>query len=226
MKRIVSLLKREGVKRIFSDFDSRTLLFAALSLIINIAYAIYSLFNAFFGYSLWHFALSVYYVILAAERSRVLFAYSKKDKRGSERKYLAGQLRIYRRSGILMIVLHILLSGAMAELVFFEKRFRLPGPTLYISAIYAIYKISSAVYNIFRAAKSKEPAILAVRSISLADASVSALALETVLVSRFPLFSSVYRPINAIGSAFVSIFTVSLGIYTVISASIMIRRLK
>ena len=114
----------------------------------------------------------------------------------------------------------------MAELVFTERKFRLPGPTLYISAAYAIYKISSAVYNIFRAAKSKEPGVRAVRAISLADASVSALALETALASRLSLSSPIYRGINAIGSAFVSIFTISLGIYTVISANRMIRLLS
>lgn len=210
------------VKRILLDFEKRTLVFATLSFIINFSYALYSVFVAFFALSLWHFSLAVYYIIFAAERISVLSAYRRKDRTDFD--YRKKQLRVYRRAGILMIVMHLLLSGAMAEFVFVERGFRLPGSAFYLSIIYALYKIFCAVYNVFKRRKIREVGVIALRSISLADASVSALALETVISKRLSQTSSLFLPINLVSSALVSIFTLSLGIYTVISANKAIKR--
>ena len=133
---------------------------------------------------------------------------------------------MYRRTGILMIVMHLLLSGAMAELVFVERGFGLlPGPTFHISVIYAAYKICCAVYNVFKARRSNDIAVSVLRSISLADASVSALALQTVAVRRMSE-SNLYIPINLVSSALVSIFTLSLGIYAVFWANKAMKEAK
>ena len=206
-----------SLKRILSDFEKRTLLFAAVTLFINLSYAAYSVFLAFFSSSLWHLSLGVYYIVLASERFHVLSVYGRMDRKDSG--YLERQLRIYRRSGILMIVLHLILSGAMAEFVFVEKGFRVSVGTVYFSVVYAACKVFSAVYNVFLARKSREAAIRAARSISLADASVSLLALQTVVNSKLSESFLFYTPLNLLSSALVSIFTLSLGVYTVINAN-------
>lgn len=203
------------------DFEGRTLILSVLSLLANLFYATSFLFTAIISRSVFYCALSIYHLIIGSMRRGVLRTYAQREEWGDS--YRERQLQAYRRSGILMIVLHLLLSGSMADIIFTEGDYRLPRGAVGVSVAYAVYKITSAAYNTFKARRSRNPAVRAMRSISLADASASVLLLQRVLVDG-PLSERV--AFNSVSVAVVTLFSLSLGIYTIVSANRELLRAK
>ena len=110
------------------------------------------------------------------------------------------------------------LSFAILEMVADGKAFIRIGWTIYAVAAYTFFKLTLAIYNIIKSKKSDDATIRGLRSISLADASVSLLALQTTLLFTFSDGQGVGFA-NALTGATVCLFTLLLGIYTVINSN-------
>ena len=94
------------------------------------------------------------------------------------------------------------------------------GPMIYVSAAYTFFKVVMGIINLTIARKNDDMTVKAVRSINFADALVSLLALQTALLHEFspdsPFFNSI---MNAVTGSVVCIFTLVVGIYTVVNAN-------
>ena len=87
------------------------------------------------------------------------------------------------------------------------------GWTIYAYAAYAFSKIVIAIYNLFKA-KKENYTIKAIKRISLADALVSILTLQTSLLYTFSAGDN--GAVNALTGAVVCILTVAIGIFMLI----------
>lgn len=227
--------KSDFVSRLLDNWGYRTVFFAGFALLINVAYVAFNGVIAILSSSIWYGALAAYYIMLTALRSGIVLYHRKKAKGKFYFKQSAidsafderTQLKItehkkYRACGVLLIILPVSLSFAILQMVVAGNAFIHYGWIIYAVAAYAFYKISMAIVNIFKARKTDDMTVRALRCISLADAMVSILALQTTLLFAFSEGASTGF-VNALTGAVVCALTVALGIYMIINAN---KRLK
>jgi len=225
-KKIVEILqKREFTEKILAHYGFRTVIFSIFSFALSILFAIYNGVIALYSKTLWYGALAAYYILLVTLRWGVL-GYLNKKRKGkieySEIEKRNREIKIYRTSGIILIILPICLSFAILEMVAADRAFERLGLTIYFAATYAFYKIITACYNFFKARKGDDLIVQTARNINLADAFVSILALQTSMFHSFAAGQN-YGFANAITGAVVCALTVALGIIMLVGGQ---KRLK
>ncbi len=188
-------------KKLLEEYGFRSLAISVGSLSINIAYTIFNAIIAIITLSPWYGAISLYHAALMVMRSDTLLSRKKNPKSS------------YTRCAITLLILPIFLSFAILQMVTGDAQTNHIGWTIYAYAAYAFTKITMAIYNLFKA-KKENYTIKAVKRISLADALVSILTLQTSLLSTFSNSDSGMA--NAATGAVVCILTVAVGIFMLI----------
>ena len=227
-RKLVSILeKREFTYLILRNFGFRTLIFAIGSFVMSV---LFSGFNAYMGISnrsIWYGALSAFYIALAFLRGGVLVYHkgriSNKEKVRDE-DYL--KAKVYRNSGIITLILNVSLSAAIAQMIFSSAHFTYMGWTVFAYAAYAFYKITTAIISFIRAQKQEDLTVRAIRNVNLIDALVSILALQTALLTTFSGEDINVSLFNTLTGIVVSVLSVAIGIYMVISGNNKIKKLQ
>ena len=208
------------------NFGFRTVIFSIGSFIMSI---LFSGFNAYMGIasrSIWYGALAAFYISLAFLRGGVLTYHKnkieKKEKYNNE--YL--KAKVYRNSGIVTLVLNIALSVAIAQMIFSDAHFTFMGWTIFAYAAYAFYKITMSIISFIKAHKQTDLTIRAIRNINLVDALVSILALQTALLTMFSEGEVNISLFNTFTGIAVSLSSITIGIYTIVSANKNIKKYK
>lgn len=219
--------KMEGrafTRNILRSFGFRTVIFATFSLTMSI---IFGLFNGFMGImnrSIWYGALSAYYIFLALLRGGILTYHKNRiGKQLNEESEEIKKAKIYRNSGIILLVLNVALSSSIAQMIFSDAHFSYVGWTIFGFAVYAFYKITVSVIGFVKAHKQTDLTVRALRNVNLTDGFVSILALQTALLATFGDGSIDVSTFNTITGIVVSAVSVGLGVYMIVSAS---RKLK
>lgn len=227
--------KSQFVSRLLDNWGYRTVVFAGFALLINVLYVAFNGVIAIISHSIWYGALATYYILLTALRSGIVLYHRKKSKGkiyfknsaieetfSEEIKFKITEHKKYRACGVLLIILPVSLSFAILQMVVSGSAFIHYGWIIYAVAAYAFYKITMAIINIFKASKSDDMTIRALRCVSLADAMVSILALQTTLLFAFSNGAPTGFA-NALTGGVVCALTIALGIYMIINAN---KRLK
>ncbi|MGN0804655.1 MAG: hypothetical protein ACI4MS_04655 [Candidatus Coproplasma sp.] len=225
-KSVDAMKKGKFTNRLLEQYGFRTEIFSLFSFMLNICYVGFNGFFAFSERSPWYGALTAYYFLLALMRGVVLLFHSRgdkgKDENGNDAK---GRVRVYGMCGIGLIILPLVLSFAVLQIVFGENSFEHSGMAIYVSALYAFYKIIMAVINAVKAKRQAEITVRALRSINLADALVSILALQTAMFKEFG-GDDIATVMNGATGAVVCLLTALLGIYMVVNAKKILKERK
>ncbi len=207
--------------KLLDNFSFRTLVFAFGSLLITVAYSVYNGVIAIILSSVWYGSLAFYYILLVFLRGGISLYHGK--RRGLQSSAEADEIteiKKYRTCGILLIVTILALSVAIAQMVAQNQGFQYYSLFIYVAATYAFTKITFAIYNAFKAKKERSGyTILALRNISLADAAVSILSLQTAMLHAFSEPSVSTRLANALTGGAVCAFVVFLGVMMIIKAN-------
>lgn len=197
------------------DYGFRSIVTAGVSLLMSV---VFGCFNAYMGISLrsvWYGALAAYYVFLVLIRGGILLYHKKADRyRGAENKR-EKQIGTYVRCGVIMLVLNVALSSAIAQMIFDDRHFSYAGWIIYGYAAYAFYKITMAIVNLFRAKKQDDLTIQALRNVNMIDAGVSILALQTALLTTFSSADVNVSLFNTLTGCAVSLLAIGLSIYMI-----------
>ena len=198
-------------RSLMRDYGFRTVIFAIGSFGLSVLFGFYNGALGILGHSIWFGALAAYYILLALLRGGILL-YHGKGKRGiGEEENKRKQVKIYRNGGLLLLVLNVALSSAMVQMIFNDEGFQYAGWTIYASAAYAFYKITMAIYNLFKAKKQDDLTVQAIRNINLMDGAVSILALQTALLHTFAdgnVDVSLYNTLTSVAVTAIGIFLV------------------
>lgn len=201
---IMALIHRFGfTRRLAGERDFRTLITSTMSLALNVAYAIFNIVIAIISRSLWYGAIGIYHLFLIAMRSDVLLS------RNSQKK------SSYIRCASFLAILSLFLSLAVWQMVAKDLAFVRFGWTIYAYAAVAFYKITMAIIGFVKSRKNLL-VTRALRFISLADASISILTLQTSLLYTFGGNEVNKGMFNAITGAVVCTLTFGLGIAMII----------
>ncbi|MBE5753849.1 MAG: hypothetical protein E7340_00745 [Clostridiales bacterium] len=216
--------KSKFASHLLDNWGFRTVVFACFSLVLNFAYSIFNGAIAFLIGSIWYGALALYYVTLTLLRGSIIAYHKNKNIKYEQKDIKRAEIKKYRRCGVLIVILPLSLSFAILEMVISNSAFIRYGWVVYAVAAYAFYKIIMAIYNMFKAKKNDDMTVRALRCISLADALVSILALQTTLLYTFSTNLQTNAFANALTGAAVCAITLALGIYMIINANKLLKK--
>lgn len=223
--------KHPNIDKKFNEYGFTTLIFTAGSMLVTFAFAVYNGSIAVVIRSIWFGALAGYYVVLVLLRGSVLLYYGARkkavDKGQNETKTLINDAKFYRVCGIMLFLLPVCLSFAILQMVRVGDSFEHKGITIYVYAIYAFFKIITAIYSFIKERSNRAMVITSTKNIKLADAFVSVLALQTAMFREFgDLAGNSTAIMNAVTGAVVCALTVAVGIYMIIKANSVIKKIK
>ncbi len=215
-----ALKKRAFTRDLTEDYTFRTLVFAVCSLTVNIGFVAFNTTFAILTSNLWYGCLAGYYFLLTLLRYGV-FWWNKKAKRragGDEAEFARLQKRNYGLCGGALLALETAMSVAVTFMVLGRKATKYTEITAIVFATYSVYKISLAVWNVFKARKTQDWQIQSFRNIGLVDAAISLLSLQTTLVSTFSEDGRDMLAMNAATGAFVCLLTIGIGVVMIIQS--------
>ena len=212
----------EFTRTLMQDYGFRTVIFAIGSFSMSVLFGLYNGALGIIGRSIWFGALATYYILLAFLRGGILLYHGKKKQGLDERENKLEQIKIHRNGGLLLLVLNVTLSSAMAQMIFNDEGFQYAGWTIYAFAAYAFYKITMAIYNLFKAKKQDDLTIQSIRNINLMDGAVSILALQTALLHTFTEEGVDISLFNTLTASAVT----AIGIFLVVSMLVTARKKK
>ena len=152
-----------------------------LSLGLNMLYAVMKLLMGVYFRSVWFVTLGVYYALLTALRF-MLLGHVRRNVPG---RAMASELKHFRLCGAVLIPMTIALTGVVLLVIDRNEGFQYAGYLIYVAAMYAFYKVISAVVNLVKYRRYNSPVMSATKAVSLAAALVSVFALETAMLSQF-----------------------------------------
>jgi len=201
------------LKRIFKDKQYRRKSIELFSLIFSAVFGILNGILSIISSSIWFLMLSIYYLALALARLGIYYY-----KRGAREKNNLSSVRLYRNSGIFLLIMNFAIGVAVLQIIFIEKRFNYQGLFIYAVATYAFTKITLAIINISKTRGTRNYTEMSLRSINLIDAGVSVLALQTALINEFSDGTSNIAIMNGITGTVVFLFTLAFGIFMIVKS--------
>lgn len=173
--------KNKYISRYLGDAALRVKLSLYGSLALNTAYALMQFGLGIYNRSVWFYALSAYYFLLAVMRFFLLKeARKNKEKADLYREYLS-----YRFCGVILIFINIALSVIVIYIIKQNRGFSYHYIITIAMAAYTFFIFTTAVVNLIRYRKYNSPVISASKAINLAAALVSMLSLETAMLTAF-----------------------------------------
>lgn len=209
------------LNKLYEQYGFRTIIFAAFSLLFSVINAVFNGVVGILNLSVWYGALAAYYLFLSIMRSGVLL-HHKKAKKTDEISIKKREIYVYLFCGVLLILLPTCLSVIIAQTVASDRAFEHTGLMIYVSATYTFFKLITSCVHFFKARKTDELTVRAIRNINLADALVSILALQTALLHEFAGGADTSIA-NALTGAGVCALTLGIGIFMAIKACVMLR---
>lgn len=197
----------------FSDVALRVKISLYSSFSINVLYAVMQLSLGFINHSVWFYALSGYYLLLAVMRFLLL----KNRRKESLGENLYKEYLDYRLCGIIILLMNISLSVIAFYIVTQNKGFAYHYIMTIAMATYTFIVFTTAIVNLIRYRKYKSPVISASKVINLAAAFVSMFSLETAMLTAFGEGSSPnFRKImTACTGAAICIIVLAMAIYMI-----------
>jgi len=221
---IKHMKKHKFTNEMLNSYGYRSFVFASISFVINVLYAVFQAVFAILSKSIWFGALATYYIIISLIRGGIIVV-ARKRKVQKDNFTIQKQLKAYRNCGIYLVVLNFALVAAIIQMVRDGGGFEYAGLMIYVMATYTFYKLGMSIYNIFKARSHNDYTIQSIRNISFADSLVSILALQTALLAAF---ADNYKPMlpNALTGGAVSLVIIAIGIYMIVSGQRQLLKLQ
>lgn len=217
--RIMKAVRRRNkyLNLYFGDAALRVELSLYSSLALNSAYALMQFGLGLYNRSVWFYALSVYYFLLALMRFFLL----KEARKGKREANLCREYRSYRFCGIILFFTNIALSVITFYIVKQNRGFSYHYIMTIAMAAHTFFIFIVAIVDLIRYRKYNSPVISASKVINLVAAFVSMLSLETAMLTAFgegddPNFR---KTMTACTGAVVCVLILSMSVYMIVSSS-------
>lgn len=162
------------------EYYKKTFRAAKVGLSLNILFAVFYAVIGIVGRSAWFGTLAAYYILLSIIRMIQI-----RCDRKTAKDRITEELRIYRKGGIFLIIMTVVLMGAVVLLLTVEEGKSYPGFTIYAVATYTFYQITMSAIHVIETRKMKSVLLMGVRDVGYVESLVSVLILQTALISAF-----------------------------------------
>ena len=169
--------------KLYSLYKNNEHVILKMSLIVlallNLTYGMLKLITGVYYRSWLLITFSAYYLILYIMRTFLL-----KDTSEFGKNLNSEYLKL-KRTGIMLLLLNIVLSGMVTLFIQYTYHFSYLRTLIYLLAAYDFYLIISAFINVFKHRNNKSPVIIASKCISLTVAMICILSLEVNMIYEF-----------------------------------------
>lgn len=128
--------------------------------------------------SFWFITFAIYY--LALWEMKILLIKGSKSKKIKFQEY-----KILKKIGITLLLLNFVLTGIIILIYHQNQVIKYPGSLIYLIALYDFCLIISAIINVLKYRKYKNPVISASKCINLTVAMISMISLEVAMIYEF-----------------------------------------
>ena len=222
------LLKHKRIASVMQNYDTKTLFFPTLSLVMNVAFAIMNGVSAIKYSSLWYGTLAGYYTVLILFRIGIIVAKLICDSKLADdvSRENAG-VKIYLASGAFLVVLGVAMATAISMMVIFPKP-ALGGEIMAIStAAFTFYTMTMSIVNLVKAKRFNDCVTQALRNLNLATSCMSMLSLTVSLISTFGKEGdNSMSAMKAIIGLAVCLITLAMATFMIIRASKTLKKGK
>ncbi|MBQ7307123.1 MAG: hypothetical protein IJW82_01175 [Clostridia bacterium] len=216
----IDLLKKyKFTKAVLENWGFRASIGVIASFTINVMYSIFEGVVAIMSSSIWFGALALYYLCLSVMRfsviknNKIKLEYSLENQDNIQKSW-----KIYRNSGIVLIILSFAISSAVVQMVIDNRHFEYGEIMAIVMATYCFYKISISIYNLIKAKKFDNPMMQTIKNIGFADSLMSILSLQTALIATFSEGANL-NFMNGITGGVVCLLTIALAIMMIINGN-------
>lgn len=212
------------VRRFFTDYGFRAMVYAAGSIVFNIMYVVFGVIIAVLEHSVWLGALVGYHILLAAGRG-IIFVFVKGYGKENDELY---RLRAYSYCGVMLIFLSLAILPVIRLVIADMNSYSyFVSVLVYVSVIaaYAFIKLAVSIHNFRKAHKTDNMSLIAVKNMSLADALITIFALQATMIKELG-DASLGKTLNPITGAAVSFTIFSFGVYMFVIGILRIKRMK
>lgn len=218
--------KENKYARIWRD-DTRLRINVSLyvTLIWNIAYAVFQLCLGFWHHTFWFYSLAGYYAALAVMRF-FLVRHTRRYKPGER---MRAELLKYRACGWVFLLMNLTLSVMVFFMVYWNRTFHHHEITTIAMAAYTFTSLTMAIINVFKYRKYNSPVYSASKAISLAAACVSMLTLESTMLTTFGDASTdalTRKIFLGMTGAVVSVFVILMAISMIMQSNQKLKELR
>lgn len=200
------------------DFKAEVSLY--LSFGINIFYSVYKAFAGVYYHSVWFGTVAFYYMILSAERFLLL-----KHIRKNEKDYIK-EYKKYSFCGYLLFILTIALIGMSVHMIHKGKVTVYPGHIIYAAAGYTFYNFISAILNIVKYRKLKNPIYSASKIITFATALISIFSLQTAMFAAFGKDAIQQRHMNILTGFVIFSIIIVMALFMIVYGKYSIKKVQ
>lgn len=210
------------VQKFFSSYSTRAFVYATGSVIFNICYVVFGVIISHIEHSVWLGVLVGYHVFLILPRIEVLFTakFRGRDK-GQDAEIRA--TRAYANCGLLLIMLAVAILPVIKLTLDDVNSYRyFTSAVVYVTAIatYTFIKFGIAVYNFKKARRQNDPALIAVKNASFADALISVFTLQAMMLKELGFDGHSFAlasKLNPLLGAVISAAIFAIGVQMIVS---------
>lgn len=203
--------------KLMDDFGFRKIIFGIGSFVMSVGYGFINGYTWLISGSIWHGVLAIYYVMLALTRGGILVHHKRKiGKDPDEISIEIKEATTCRNSGIVLLVLNSALFLVVMMMTFAGKSFRYQGTLIYAYAAYTVYKLTMAIVNLPKSKRQGDMTVEAMQAVSLTDALVSLIALQTALLAQFGSDGANQAVYNGITGTIVCLGVLAVGIIIIV----------
>lgn len=172
---------------VLENYDFKTTVFALVSFVITIAFAIMNLVSAIHYQLFWYGAIAAYYFVLIFFRGGILYAYKKCARKYADNaeEYEKCKWKIYLASGAFLILLEFAMIAAVTQMIMSERPTQSGQIMAIANATYTFYKIIMSAYNLVKSRKTTNPVTRALRNLNFADSCMSIVSLTVLMIATF-----------------------------------------
>ena len=163
------------------NYNQINKIFIVVSMTLNLMYGIFKFASGLYYKSFWFITFAIYYLSLWEMKLSLL----KNVKNENFGKYKSNEYRVLKRTGFIMLLLNIVLSGIIILIITQNQNVVYNGILIYIIAIYDFYLIITAIINIIKHRKSNSPILFANKCINFTVAMISIISLEVAMIYHF-----------------------------------------
>ncbi len=184
--RVLSFLRRNPFgEKFFDDYTFRTVLTTLPAFVINVAYTVYNGVIGILNQSAWFITMAVYYSLLGIMRYRAVKTERDISRMEDPDLIRKRELSVIKTNGILLLLLNLALSGVVMLTIVQDTARRYSEIIAIAIAAYTFYKITISVVNMIKVRKLQSPILITIRNIGVADALVSILTLQMMMLASF-----------------------------------------
>lgn len=188
-------------------------------MVVNYVYVIFRVITGIRYTSVWFISMAVYYLVLGALRTYLVYCYY---HRNQEVEY-----RCYQKTAWMLFLLNIPMGGMIVLMVRTNSGFTYPGYIIYLSALYTFYTMITSVVNVIKFRKLGSPILSAAKVLNFVSAMMSILGLQTAMISRFSENGDGYRKMmNAITGGSIYGIVICVAVFMLIHSRKMRKKVE